>query len=94
MKHLRCLLLLLVWLAAALLFPACAATTVYENGKKVMSTQADAGELVFLSAAGSSLKVIGLNHSNPTMAQGKAASDKIGAIGSAAATAGIMTILK
>lgn len=59
-------------LLIAFLFTGCASTSIYENGRKVFTTQANANELSYVSAQGSTLKVSGLNHSTPTRAGGSA----------------------
>ncbi len=58
-------------LAALLAFAltACASTTVYRNGKRVLNTQANASLLVF-HQGDTDLRIEGLNHSTPTRAGG------------------------
>ncbi len=70
------LLLLCVFAAAG-----CAQTRVFENGKTVFATQANAQHLVYKSPAGSYLEITGLDHSNATLAQGTAAGKVLGGIG-------------
>lgn len=74
-------------------FFGCAHTTVYVGGKKVFTTQADAENVTFRQGS-TYFHADKLNHSTPTLAQGKAASDKIGAVGGAVAASGIITLLK
>jgi hypothetical protein len=78
----------------AISLTSCAVTVVYEGGKPVMKTQADATNVTFRTGNGTHFHADTINHSIPTIAQGKAAADKIGAIGSAAAATGIIGLLK
>jgi hypothetical protein len=73
----------------------CASTTIYENGQRVLTTQADAAEVTFATPR-SSLHITGLNHSNATLAGGESASQVItsvaglaGAVGTAIMTSGV-----
>ncbi len=78
-----------------LLFGACANTTVRDrqSGVVILKTQSNAKELHFASGD-TRLDIIDLDNATPTRAQGEAASQKIGAVGSAAAAAGVMAIFK
>lgn len=67
-------------LVVAFLLTGCAHTTIWEGGKKVFTTQADA-ENVDFSTSSTRFHADKLNHSTPTLAQGKAASDKFNAAG-------------
>ena len=78
----------------ALLFAGCASTQVFDpvTGKRIFKTQADASN-VTVTSQNVSFHADSLNHSTPTMAQGKAASDKIGAVAGAAGALGVGTFL-
>lgn len=78
-----------------LLFTGCAYTELRDpsTGKRVFKTQADATNVTISGPNGIYFHADNLNHSNPTLAQGKAASDKIGAYGSAAAAIGVSALL-
>ena len=76
-------LFLAVLAIACLLLAGCASTTVYEDGKPVMKTTADASNIK-INTGRTSLSADTLNHSTPTKAQGTATSAVIRGLGSAA----------
>lgn len=80
-------------LLAALLLSGCAHTTVFVDGRKVFATQADSENVTYRNGS-TYFHADRLNHSTPTLAQGKAASDKITSTGAAIAASGLVTILK
>jgi hypothetical protein len=63
---------------ACLLFTGCAHTTIYEDGKPIMKTQADATNIT-LRTSRTYFHADKLDHSTPTLAQGEAAAKKLGA---------------
>jgi hypothetical protein len=67
----------------------CASTKVYEDGRIVLHTQADADGITFRTAKGTYFHADRLKHSDPTLAQGKAASDKFGALAGLATAIGL-----
>lgn len=86
MKYLLCLLL-----------SGCAHTSIYIDGRQVARFEGDMRNTDFSYASGSTRikwKSEIVDHSSATLAQGKAASDKIQAVGAAAAAAGVMTFIK
>lgn len=76
------------------LLTGCAYTELRDpnTGKRVFKTQADAKNVTYRNGS-TYFHAEELNHSTPTLAQGKAASDKIGAAASAATALGIGNFL-
>jgi len=75
---------------------SCATTTLYRNGEKIAVFQGDmTGVEYTMTADGDvSWKTTTTTHSAATLAQGKAASDKIAAAGAAIAISGIPGLFK
>jgi hypothetical protein len=79
----------------ALLLSNCATTKLYHNGQIVASFQGDMKAVEFSSSKdGMTLKAASIDHSAATLAQGKAASEKITAIGAGLAISGIPGLFK
>jgi len=80
----------------ALLFTGCASTTFYRDGQRIARLQGDMRGMTLRISADGSIEWIAadVSHSAATLAQGKAASDKIGAVGAAIGAAGIMALFK
>lgn len=79
------------------IFCSCAHTTLWDNGQKIARFEGDmkGNEFTYISkTAEITWRAVDVDHSSATLAQGKAASDKIQAVGAAAAAAGITTFLK
>jgi hypothetical protein len=77
-----------------LLLGGCARTTVWSpEGRRVIRTS---GDVAGLKYAGPNFAFAAekIDHSTPTLAQGKAASDRLTAAGTAFATSGILTLIK
>lgn len=83
-------------LVAVLLLSNCATTKLYHNGQIVASFQGDMKAVEFSSSPkdGVTLKAASIDHSTATLAQGKAATDKITATGAAIAISGLPGLLK
>jgi hypothetical protein len=67
----------------------CASTTIYENGKPVLRTQADVQNLTFVTSNGTKFHADSLNHSLPTRAGGSV----VGTTGAAIAASGLTTLI-
>jgi hypothetical protein len=82
-------------LLLAVLLGACAHTDFYRNGQRIARFEGDMGPMTFTLRADGSITWSGyVSHSAATAAQGKAASDKITAIGAAiGATAGVVSLI-
>ncbi len=87
MKTLPLILLLLP------LLPSCAQTVLYRDGQKIAAFQGDMKNVVYVDG-NTRWSADSVDHSTATKAQGEAAAGKISAIGIAAATSGIMTLVK
>lgn len=84
-----------ILITISLLLTACAHTDFYRDGKRVARFQGDMTGMTFRLYSDGSIAWAGnINHSAPTLAQGKAASDKINALGAAGAGAVIMSLFK
>lgn len=84
-------------LACLASFGACAHTDFYDRrtGKRLAHFEGDMTAMTFRVGADGSVEWAGnINHSTPTLAQGKAATDKITAIGGALAASGIMAVFR
>lgn len=80
-----------------LTFCGCAHTTFYDHGQKIARFEGDmkGNEFKYRSATATiAWRSSDVDHSAATLAQGKAASDKIQSIGAAAAAAGAATFIK
>lgn len=74
---------------------SCAHTSFFRDGKEVARFEGDMRNMKFRSLSDGSFEWSGdIDHSSATLAQGKAASDKITAAGAAAAASGIAILLK
>lgn len=81
--------------ALCLAFSACASTTFYRDGKRIARFQGDMANMHFHMSPNGAIDWSGdIDHSTATLAQGKAASDKIAAIGGAVAVSGIMALFR
>lgn len=82
--------------ALALAFAGCAQTklTILPDGTLKFRTHADATNLRLTAPGGYTFSADRLDHSTPTLAQGKAASDKLAAGGGAIAASGILALFK
>lgn len=80
----------------SLALASCAHTTFYREGKPIARFEGDMTNVVFRQHPDGTVEWSSdtVSHSAATAAQGKAGSDKIAAIGTAAASAGIVTLLK
>lgn len=76
-----------------LLLTGCAHTTIYEDGKPVLKTQADATNVSFVTAR-TRFHADRLDHSTPMIAQGRAMAEKYGAFGSVITAIGGTAIFK
>lgn len=83
-------------LLSCLVFVGCAQTTFYRNGQRVAHFQGDMRGMTFRASPDGTIEwtAVDVNHSAATLAQGKAASDKISAAGAAIGAAGIMALFK
>lgn len=82
-------------LILGLLLQSCAHTDFYHDGKKIAHFEGDMkGMRLKISEKGAIDWSGDVDHSNATLAQGKAASDKIQATGLAVAASGIVSLLK
>lgn len=79
-------------LLPVLLLGACTSTRVYSpDGRLAIETGADASKMRY-RGPGWSFGVDDLNHSAPTLARGKAVSDRLTAAGAAVAASGLISI--
>lgn len=84
----------LLILALALL-TGCAHTDFYRNGQRLAHFEGDMTGMSLRIGADGSVEWSGnVNHSAATLAQGKAASDKLMALGAAVAASGVVAAVK
>lgn len=86
----------LLLIAACLALNACAHTTFYHNGKRIARFEGDMRDMTFRARADGSFEwtAVDVSHSAATLAQGKAASEKISAAGTAIGAAGVMALFR
>ena len=96
MRHERRAMKAFSTLAMILLFSSCAQTVFYHEGKPVARFQGDMTNMTYRQDKDGAISwsSSAVSHSVATLAQGTAASDKIGHLGTAVATAGIMALAK
>lgn len=79
-----------------LLLTNCAGTTFYDRGERIAHYEGDMKNVKFRRYRDGSIEWSAdeVNHSAATLAQGKAASDKISSAGAAVAVSGLTSIIK
>lgn len=79
-----------------LLLTGCAGSTFYDRGERVAHFEGDMKGMKFRRHTDGTLEwsATEVSHSAATLAQGKAASDKISSTGAAVAVSGLTAILK